>query len=498
MTGCDLNDPVSGLIEYLETNKNKNAVEDKEVEFIERQLRQIDKNMTFDIGKFVQWQSQVTNIKPEYRTMGPEFEFAKLDVGSMPLHVELGMSPNKINGLKTVVETDAGNVVEIACPPFVIATSCQDWHLAINRSLIITDTFEKELKGAAEKGAKRGATLGYLMGYLGDLFNTKFITTKTYDQYKGAKLIPFTKGLAAMMKGTDYSKEDITNAQININMTDEELAMALIKGITGKSSHQYLKNVVNSYLYKLFVPFKKEMTVEKYKQRVAIISYFMAQIPLMTLQCIMNAARSKVKKALKQDAHAHREAFRESHIENKMLLIRLSTIKDFLGFWIKTGLNDMMMGDPVIKSMVAALSGKKGTQRIENVLLGRTVNMWKNHKKGFDEYLKSIKLSIKEEAYEMVMGKIIENLMTMAQQEEIKQPKWINIPNFQKGGSKQLINYAEGAPFMARPDTYIPLKGTGFLVEIRGLNKKIATNEYMKPFQMPEYRKRHKEVILNQ
>ena len=448
-------------------------------EEINRHLREMDRRRDFDIGVFLGWQKRIDRIKPGYRTMGPEFEFAKLNVEAIPIHVELAKSTTTINGLPVVLETDAGNVVELACPPFVIATSMDDWDVVQERSMLITNKFEQTLKGIAEQGVGSGMMLRGLIQAVVNLFNTPFSLTPVEADYQNTTLASFSKGIAAFSNAT-FDKSMVSNAQINLKMTTDEVGKALRSGWKGDSAHMYLKNLVNLQLLNALQLFKKDMTEGKYRDRVAIISYYLSQIPVMSLQYIMNQVRSDEKEKTGESKEENRSNFRVSHKNNQQLLIRLSSIKDYMGFWIKASLNDMMKDDPTIKAMILGIDGEslKGFALANSKYLGR-------FKTGLETYTGSDLT----EYYNNAVGSIVDNLFTLARTEGIQQPQKIGFPRHKdEGESSDLIDYAHGAPFMARQDTYVPLEG-GHLVEVRGLNKKIFSNKYMRGFQMPFYRK---------
>ncbi|PSL46319.1 hypothetical protein CLV51_103297 [Chitinophaga niastensis] len=450
------------------------VLEDKE---IEEHLAIIDSGK-FDIGWFLNWQRQIAVVKPTYRTMGPEFEFAKLNAEGVPIHVDLARSTETINGLPFVIETDAGNVIELACPPFVLGTNMNDWEKAKSRSMLVAHVFEQTLKQMAERGAGSGGNLGWLLENVAGLFSTTLQYTEVKASYNDTPLTTFSKGVAAFTNEF-FDKNAMTNSQINLKMTTNEVGMALRKGTKGSSPNIIIKNILTAQLFEGLKAFIEEGNVEQYRNRVAIISYYLSQIPTMALQFIMNDVRSQHMEQHPETREQNRDTFKAIPA-NQKLLIRLSSIKDYMGFWIKASLNDMMKDDPVIKGMVLAIK----PETLAGFMLDRSGKTWEAHKEGLEAY-SNTDLS---EAYKNALSIIINNLVALASTKDIPTPQKMKIPRYKdEGGTKDLVNYAAGAPFMARPDTYVPLEG-GHLVEARGLNKKIYDNQFMRGFQMPYYR----------
>lgn len=441
-------------------------------------LEAIERDKTFDLDAFLALQKDI-NLLPHYRTMGPEFEFAKLDA-EIPIHLELAKSETKINNLPIVIETDAGNVIEIACPPFVVATDMDNWESAKLRSVIITDVLEKKLKSIAEECVKENKTLDQLMTEVGNLFGVSLNSSQEYEAIKNEKLSTFTKGANQMAQG-QVKKEHVSNAQINLKMSMKEVAMALKESNKGSSFHMALKRDITPQLESALAPkFKIPGKEDEFENRLAIISFFMSQIPMMSLQNIMNVLRDEKKSASNQTREQNREEFKNSAPSNKKLLGDLSQIKDYMGFWLKSGLNDFAKEDPILKQMILDLNKDDLKDFMENAQ-----DLWSIYKPGLETYANKDISTL----YKSSIDNIVDNLFNMAEEDVIKRPSKIDFPLFNSEGQdpSALIDYKNGAPFMARPDTFVGLS-EGYLVEIRGLNKAVGQNNFMRGFQMPYYR----------
>ncbi|RLJ30721.1 hypothetical protein CLU97_0105 [Chryseobacterium sp. 7] len=444
---------------------------------IDNFLEAIEKNRTFDVKDFIALQKEI-ELSPDYRTMGPEFEFAQVGK-KIPIHLELAKSETSINNLPMVIETDAGNVIEIACPPFVVATDMNDWESVKLRSMIITDVFEKKLKSTAEKFARENKTLGQLMSEVSNIFGVRLEYSKEYAAIKDVKLSEFTKGME--IKGLD--KKDISNAQINMRMSTEEVSKSLRESNKGSSLHMQFKREITSRLEEVLAEkFKIPGKEHEFKDRLAIVSFFISQIPLMSLQNIMNVLRDEKKLASHQTREQNRDEFKNSAPSNEKLLIALSQVKDYMGFWLKSGLNDFVKEDPIIKQMILGINknGLKGFMENETEL-------WNTYRVGLETYAQRDISTL----YRNSIGSIIEGLFDMAKKDVIRSSSKIDFPIFSDEGKgpSVLTDYKNGSPFMIRPDTFVSLPKENHLVEIRSLNKGIADNEYLKDFQMSHYRK---------
>lgn len=470
---------------------------------IDNLLLEIDKKPgDFDILGFFKWQREIGELKPEYRTMGPEFEFAKLDVQNLPVHEDIAESNGRINGLPLVLETDAGNVVEMACPPFVIGTDMEDFSLATQRAMTIVNRFEVVLKAKAEEGAAQDKDLNWLLGQVEALFGIPLQRKAgMIEQYGTSKLIPFTKG--TNLANEFFGPEILTNSQINLKMTTEEIGEALQEENTGKNFHATIKQAVHLNLDKqlsfLKEPLEDEelddldvMDEKDYRNRLSIISYYVSQIPVMSMQMMMNEVRRQHKNVFGDDAVKNRAGFMASHKANRQLLASLSKIKDYLGFWIKAGFSDMMRQDNELQSMLEFIDMEK----LKVFLIGQSKGIWNSHRIGLVEYAAEANLqgfSIEEidAEFEWTLNDIVDKMKGMAAKGNLGKPKSRDIPNHKENGTTDLMDFDDEenpAPFMARPDTHVGLEG-GHLVEIRGLNKRISTNPFLRPFQMPFYRK---------
>jgi hypothetical protein len=260
----------------------------------------------------------------------------------------------------------------------------------------------------------------------------------------------------------------------------------------------FLKQLVNTKLLTGLLPFRERGQDGEYRRRVAIISYYLSQIPLMAMQFVMNKVRDIHKTQHNETREQNRDTFKGSHVANRKLLMKLSQIKDFMGFWIKASLNDMMNDDPAIKAMVLSIDQAS----LEGFMISRTQNMWAATNAGMVAYTGVDQTDLYKNSIKAVVTNLVAMASTMG---AIAKPSKKDIPTYTDHVSgtrpEDLLDYTHGAPFMARPDTYVPLHG-GHLAEVRGLNKKIADNVYMKGFQMPYFRRsgghladRHSEIL---
>lgn len=201
----------------------------------------------------------------------------------------------------------------------------------------------------------------------------------------------------------------------------------------------------------------------------------------MSLQNIMNVLRDEKKSAYNQTREQNREEFKNSAPSNKKLLVTLSQIKDYMGFWLKSGLNDFAKEDPIIKQMILEISNSN----LKNFMNDQTQEFWNSFRPGLEIYAqKDI-----SKLYKRSIHTIVNGLSAMAKEKVIKRPSKLDFPLFNNEGQNptRLIDYKNGAPFMARPDTFVGLS-EGYLIEIRGLNKAVGQNNFMRGFQMPYYR----------
>lgn len=442
-------------------------------------LKAIERNKTFDLKEFIALQKDI-ELLPHYRTMGPEFEFAKLAV-EVPIHLELAQSKTKINNLPVAIETDAGNVIEIACPPFVVATDMDNWESVKLRSMIITDVLEEELKSTAEKFVKDNKTLGQLMTEVSNIFGVSLDYSQQYVAIKDEKLSTFTKGIGQMAKG-QVKKEHVSNAQINLKMSIEEVGMALKASNKGSSPHMEFKGNVTAQLERALAPkFKIPGKEHEFENRLAILSFFISQIPMMSLQNTMNELRNEKKYVSHQTREQNRDEFKNSAPSNSKLLVALSQVKDYMGFWLKSGLNDFAKEDSIIKQMILEINNDS----LKNFMNNQTQELWNTYKPGLETYAQKDISTL----YKRSIDSIVDGLSTMVKEDVIKSPSKINFPVFNDEGKSPsiLTDYKSGAPFMVRPDTFVGLP-EGYLIEVRGLNKAIGQNDFMKGFQMPYYR----------
>lgn len=444
-------------------------------------LETIEKTKTVNLDDFFNLQKDI-KLLPWYRTMGPEFEFATLRE-NVPIHVALATSQTTINNLPVVIETDAGNVIEIACPPFVVATDMDSWESAKLRSMIITDVLEKKLRSIAEDCLKEGKNLEQLVKEIGNLFGVRFTYTNDYEALKNVKFLPFRKGMD-LVKGS-VTEKDKTNAQINIAMSLSEVAMALrASNKDSLSRHTAFRRDITSQLKELFNRRSEHYSRdENFENRVAIITFFVSQIPLMALQNTMNVVRDEKKfKTKTQTRDDNRKEFKNSHPDNAKLLTELSRIKDNMGFWLKSGLNNFIKEDPVIREMILEMS-KNGLK--DYIIEG--IDYPGKYMTGLEEY--SGRHDIWP-LYKSSVNSIVEGLFTMAESNAIVSPSKTEFPVFTDEGKSPslLTDYKNGAPFMARPDTFVNMPAGKHLVEIRALNKGIFKNDYLRSFQMPYYR----------
>lgn len=444
-------------------------------------LEAIERNKTFDVKEFIALQKDI-NLLPHYRTMGPEFEFAQVGK-KIPIHLELAKSETNINTLPVVIETDAGNVIEIACPPFVVATDMDNWESVKLRSMIITDVFEKKLKSTAEKFVKDNKTLGQLMTEVSNIFGVSLDYSQEYATIKDEKLSKFTKVMDMKGQGK-VDKKDISNAQINMRMSTEEVSKALRASNKGSSPHMEFKREITSQLGRVLAPkFKIPGKENEFENRLAIVSFFISQIPMMSLQNAMNELRDDKKFIYYQTREQNREEFKNSAPTNSDLLVALSQVKDYMGFWLKSGLNDFAKEDPIIKQMILEISNDS----LKNFMNNQTQGLWNAYKPGLETYAQRDISTL----YRKSIDSIVNGLFTMAKEDVIKSSSKIDFPVFSDEGKSPsiLTDYKSGAPFMIRPDTFVRLPKENHLLEIRSLNKGIADNEFLKDFQMSHYRK---------
>lgn len=203
----------------------------------------------------------------------------------------------------------------------------------------------------------------------------------------------------------------------------------------------------------------------------------------MSLQNIMNVLRDEKKCVYNQTREQNREGFQNSSPSNKKLLALLSQVKDYMGFWLKSGLNDFAKNDPIMKQMILEISNNNLT----NFMNIQTQGLWNDFKPGLEVYAqKDI-----SRLYKRSIDSIVNGLSTMAKADVIKNPSKIDFPVFSDEGKSPsiLTDYKNGAPFMIRPDTFVRLPKEKHLVEVRGLNLGIADNDFLKDFLMSHYRK---------
>lgn len=443
----------------------------------------------FNVPEFIKYQIEMAkeeNDPEEFVTMGPEFEFAKVDPGKgkdLPIHEELFTSSEKVSGLPFVFETDAGNVIEAAFPPFIIGKVGESFEVLAYRAMRITSQIEIYLKDLAETLASQDRTLDNLKTELARNFDITLTALDDYADYANMPLLRFTKGIG-MFTNEFISRDEVTNAQINITMSLDDIGEAL-KGATetqrGKE-HMERKNAATNWI-------GDHLDTDN-EQYVNILGYYISQIPLMALQNLMVKAR---------EGNSDRDLFRNSSSTNQDLLTKLSSIKDFMGFWIKAGLNDLMSADSDLKELVQNIqNGDLSKYLLEDTEFNKN-SLWEEHGQALAKFAREQGVDgINRNAFEAMVKKIVNTLILMAHSTtEPTATKSIDIPpNNEKGQDKDsYTKFSRGAdqdgkaaPFMARPDTHVSVPGNRFLVEVRGLNKGVLSNENMQMFYMPGFR----------
>ncbi|UII31361.1 DUF4157 domain-containing protein [Fulvivirga ulvae] len=436
-----------------------------------------------EIKEFISLQKDIEHDGEEVVTMGPEFEFAKVDPGTMgklPIHVELLESTENINGLPFVFETDAGNVIEAAFPPFTIGKKGENFKDIAYRAMRITSQIEKYLKGLAEGLASGGGKLSDLINGIEEGLGIKLQTKADYTtEYTNMPLLRFTKGIGSYTNEF-VTSDEVTNAQINITMGLDALGGALQGAIATKRGQDHMERKMAT----------TEWLMEKLdggdSGHINILAYYISQIPMMALQNLMIQARQ---------AKPDRDAFKESSPINADLLSKLSSIKDFMGFWVKAGLNDLIKSDDALNTLLKRIN----KDELQGFLLSN-----ENFTELRDEHVNALvnfdrgSGGVKADSYKLMVEAIIEGMFEMSQKIGESNPiRSVGIlPEADKGqnvdSSTKYLGGADtegnAAPFMARPDTHVAIPNDQFLVEVRGLNKGVLGNENMRIFYMPGFR----------
>ncbi|WP_221417961.1 DUF4157 domain-containing protein, partial [Fulvivirga kasyanovii] len=441
-----------------------------------------------EIREFIDLQRDLKHDESDVVTMGPEFEFAKVTPhpvsGDLPIHKELLESTIDINGLPFVFETDAGNVIEAAFPPFTIGKKNEeDFKEIAYRAMRITSQIEKYLKKMAEDLAQGKKTLAELKNELERGLGVKLKEKDAYQYYSELKLLRFTKGIGSFTN--EYiSRDEVTNAQINITMGLDDLGAAL-QGATATrrgEDHMERKVATTGWL-------ENKLSGED-KKYISILAYYISQIPMMALQNLMVQARQNT---------PDRDDFKASSETNAGLLSKLSSIKDFMGFWVKAGLNDVLQNSDELNDLL----GRIDQGELEAFLLHdeKFTELWDEHGTALQNFDKGSG-GVTANSYNQMVKRIVQEMFEMSKnitENEVRPAKSVDIlPDVEKGQNvDSYTKFTEGAdrdgnaaPFMARPDTHvaIPREENQFLVEVRGLNKGVLGNENMQSFYMPGFR----------
>jgi len=475
------------LDEFIKWFDDRIPENDSDVDSGAREIRE------FNVPEFIKFQLDLDTEGKNVVTMGPEFEFAKVDpsaiMENLPIHEELLKSSEKVSGLPFVFETDAGNVIEAAFPPFIIGTVEEDFKVLAYRAMRITSQIEKYLKGMAEGLASEGKKLVDLKKKIStELGITLLAGESNYLKFSQMPLLRFTKGIG-MFTNEYITRDEVTNAQINITMSLDDLGTALDGAVETNRGKEHMKRKVAT------TDWLAGKLIENNKVDVSILGYYISQIPLMALQNLMVKAR---------EYNTDRDVFKESSSTNEDLLVKLSSVKDFMGFWVKAGLNDLIRLNPTLKDAILKIE----KEDLINFLLEdekfNESNLWEEHGNALVRFAKHQGIgTINENSFSEMVRTIVNGMFEMCENElpiksvdilpdKDKGQNTDSYTNFSKeagiftNNENKQKSYA--APFMTRPDTHVSVPGDRFLVEVRGLNKGVLSNKDMHMFYMPGFR----------